>query len=158
MPAPAASPLSDKAVKDAMAHIKTLLTGDLALERLDADQAWHDMDLREVFEQRMRLWYSYGDFDVFLDDKNVAVGFFDKTKVSGSVYRNLPHPEIIKLAVATGFVAPNARVLSVAKAPADTLQAVLAVNPTDAASPRIVVRINTKLNRVISLVPEGVIP
>ena len=132
--------------------------GEIAVEPLDGETHWHGKEMREILEQPMAIWYGFGDVDVFLGADDKPVGFLDKTRIPNCVYKLLPHSEILSIAAATGFVSPQGRVLSTAKGPGDSLEATVINDASKVDSPRLVVRINASLGRVISVVPEGVVP
>lgn len=143
--------LARRCVDACRKHVEATLEGEYVVEPQEPFLEWDPIALAHVFDQPMIVWRAVAGFEVLLDARDRPVGFVDEDKWLRCAWQDLPEEEALGLARATGFVPPEARLLSAGRGEKDCLELVFAEKP--AGPRRVRVRINPARKAVISAEP-----
>jgi hypothetical protein len=143
--------LERRSVDACRKHVEATLEGEYAVDPLEHALEWDPIALAHVFDQPLVVWRALSAFEVLVDGEDRPVGFVDEDKWLRCAWEELPRDEAVGLARATGFVPPEARLLSSGRGEKDCLELVFAERPGARAAVR--VRINAPRRAVISVEP-----
>jgi hypothetical protein len=147
--------LARRAYRDCEAYIKQLTDKKILIEQAGADRAWEPDELRSIYDADFVLWRSWKKMDVFVDEHDNPVGFFDHGKLAPCEWKPISQAEVSRLASDTGYIPKGAGVLSMKTLDGGVIEARLIAVPTQVDSPRYIARINPLRRAVISVAPEG---
>jgi hypothetical protein len=117
---------------------------------------WDDEDQRFVYEYEATLWLAGPSFDVIVDDAGRGVGYVDHSKWRACSWKPLTRERVLALASETGYVPKTAGIIGFARGEKGCIEVRFLTDPRDAASTRYVSKVNPVLEKIISILPEGV--
>ena len=89
--------IQKRAVDDCLEHVGGLLDGEYIAIPSEPDVEWDAFDQRHVLNQSLELFRRYSSFEVYLDERNTVVGFYDPSEWEDCTWEIIPYQEVLEI-------------------------------------------------------------